>query len=41
MGFQALISDREMAELATKDPEQLAIVMAAVKLLGNKYKRAK
>jgi hypothetical protein len=41
MGFQALATDVELAQLAMKDPEHLAMVMAAVKMLGIKYKEAK
>ncbi|WCH25183.1 hypothetical protein [Aeromonas salmonicida] len=41
MGFQALATDAEMARLAMKDPEHLAMVLAAVKMLGTKYKEAK
>ncbi len=41
MGFQALTSDREMAQLAAKDPEHLAMVMAAIKLVNTEYKEAK
>lgn len=41
MGFQSLATDEGMATLAQKDPEHLALVLAAVKMLGNKYKEAK
>lgn len=41
MGFQALATDVELAKLAMADPEHLAMVMAAIKMLGIKYKEAK
>ena len=41
MGFQALTTDVELAKLAMADPEHLAMVMAAIKMLGIKYKGAK
>lgn len=41
MGFQALTTDVELAKLAMADPEHLAMVMAAIKMLGIKYKEAK
>lgn len=41
MGFQALTTDVELAKLAIADPEHLAMVMAAIKMLGIKYKEAK
>ncbi|WP_163604369.1 hypothetical protein [Leclercia adecarboxylata] len=41
MGFQALATDAEMARLAMKDPEHLSLVMAAIKMLGIKYKESR
>lgn len=41
MGLQALATDVELAKLAMADPEHLAVVMAAIKMLGIKYKEAK
>jgi len=41
MGFQALATDAELARLAMKDPEHLSLVMAAIKMLGIKYKESR
>lgn len=41
MGFQSLANNVELGKLASKDPEHLSLVMAAIKMLGIKYKESR